>query len=299
MYFQIAPQNSRQAAVAAAFADHLASASPTADRSVRIYYADDASDIYSTNLRRDVQDSFRAKGFSTTAVAFAPNESDQGQSVHQQYGDRSVGNAAQAGSDTCRYNGFAYFAGHDISDFQDFMSSAVQCGSQATVIGDDDVSRYVADSPARRQNLGMPYYYESFALAPDATAQGTAQDFYTSLTTLFPFEQPPATDSLDDNAALSYDAASVMIKAAELLSGGPAPLPVTPASIWREITAIHGPNNLIAGVSGTIDFGGDVAQQVPQDKPVAILRVDQGRVDPIPAGFCGTARNHSPSLWCP
>ncbi|MBS2966086.1 hypothetical protein KGA66_23780 [Actinocrinis puniceicyclus] len=314
MYFQVSPQNRREAAVAAAFADHLASSAATITRAVRIYYVDDSSDTYSTNLREDLVSSFRARGFPTEAVAFTPNtasgasgasgansadSANSGQPVHQKYQDRTVDNSTAAGRDTCNYNGFAYFAGHDIPDFQDFMSSAIQCGSRATVIGDDDMSRYVADAAARGQNLGMPYFYESFALAPSAAAQGSAQDFYSDLNALFPFERPPATQSLDGHAALSFDAASVMITATGLLRQGPAPVPVTPTSVWREITAIHGPNNLIAGVSGTIDFGGDVTEHVPQNKPVAILRVDKGGVDPILAGFCGNAADHPASPWCP
>jgi hypothetical protein len=100
--------------------------------------------------------------------------------------------------------------------------------------------------------------------------------------------------SFDDHAALSYDAALTFITAVEYLREGNENLPVTPGAVWREITTIHNSsqpghpqvNNAIAGVSGQIDFGGDIDRHVPLNKPVAILEVENGEVVNPPAGFC-------------
>jgi hypothetical protein len=75
-----------------------------------------------------------------------------------QAGDQLLGNADTAGRDTCSYHGFVYFAGRGVPDFGDFLNGAAQCGSQAVFIGDDDVSRYVADAAAREQNQVTPFF---------------------------------------------------------------------------------------------------------------------------------------------
>lgn len=306
MYFQVAPQNRREAAVAEAFAQQQLKTSPMIPRSMRVYYSDDATDIYSTNLRQDVLETFRKNGFQVDARAFTPSNSGDAQAARQQLDDILVGNAAAAGRDTCSYKGFVYFAGRGVPDFGDFISGAAQCGSKAVVIGDDDVTRYVADQTAREQNRALPYYYVSFALAPITNPQGPSRDFYANLNSLFPFERTATGRSLDGHAALSYDAAQVIIVATEYLREDSATIPVTPGSVWREITAIHTSptgqphaNNSIEGVTGAIDYGGDITRHVPEDKPVAILRVDDGEVDQKLSGFCGHATDPPPFPWCP
>jgi ABC-type branched-subunit amino acid transport system substrate-binding protein len=302
IYFQVAPQNRREAAVAAAFA--LQQPGP---RTLRVYYSDDDSDSYSTNLRDDVVRSFKDRGFSVEARAFAPDGGQMAPHSHERYGDRLVGNAASAGRDTCSYDGFVFFAGRGVPDFGDFAGGAAQCASKATVIGDDDVSRYVADQIAREQNRALPYYYLSFANEPATEPQGLARDFYTTLNkTLFPFEQTERGRSFDGHAGLSYDAALVMITATAYLRETSANIPVTPGAVWREITAIHTSrpdarqtNKYIEGVTGTIDYGGDISRNVPEDKPVAVLRVEGGEVDRTPQAFCGLAVDHASDRWCP
>ena len=131
-------------------------------------------------------------------------------------------------------------------------------------------------------------------MAPTIGLRGAEKDFYHDLYTLFSFETSTVGRSFDDHAALSYDAALTFITAVEYLREGNENLPVTPGTVWREITAIHNSqfghsqvNNAIAGVSGQIDFGGDIDRHVPLNKPVTILQVENGEVDDAPAGFCG------------
>jgi ABC-type branched-subunit amino acid transport system substrate-binding protein len=305
LYFQVDPQNRREAAMVAAFAlQHLAQ-DPTLAKSVRVYYSGDATDTYSANLRQDVMHAFASQGFHTSAIAFTPSPAPAPTS-HQQTGDTLIGNAVAAGRDTCGYHGFVFFAGRGVPDYGDFLSGAEQCTHTAIFIGDDDVSRYVANSTLRDQ-YSVPYYYVSFAPEPTASPPGAVHDFYTDLRSLFRFEQQPSQDrSLDGHAALSYDAALVMITATEYLREGPTVLPVTPGNVWREITAIHsaqtsqpGADKAIDGATGTIDYGGDITQHVPLNKQIAILRVRNGQVDPNVQGLCGTVAGRVPSTWCP
>jgi hypothetical protein len=311
MYFQVSPNNSREAAVAAAFAKQQLINNPGLTASVRVYYSDDATDTYIVNLRADVLATFAAKGFQVKAEAYLPSSTVITQSAHVQTGDQLIGNANTAGRDTCSYHGFVYFAGRAVPDFGDFLNGASQCGSQAVFIADDDVTRYVADAASREQNRALPFFFESFALPPSSSLVGTKKDFYHGLYTLFSFETSSVGRSFADQAALShyaalsYDAALTFITAVEYLREGNENLPVTPGTVWREITAIHNSqpghpqvNNAIAGVSGQIDFGGDIDRHVPLNKPVVILQVQNGEVDNRPAGFCGQDIDYPPSPWC-
>jgi len=305
MYFQVAPNNSREAAVAAMFAKQWLMNNPAVTASVWVYYSDDASDTYSVNLRDDALAAFAAKGFQTEAKAYLPNSTVITQSAHVRTGDQLIGNADTAGRDTCSHHGIVYFAGRGVPDFGDFLNGAAQCGSHAVFIGDDDVTPYVADAAAREQNRALPFFFESFALAPTSGPRGAEKDFYHDLYTLFDFETTTLGRSFDAQAALSYDAALTLITAVEYLREGNENLPVTPGTVWREIAAIHNSqashpqvNNAIAGVSGQIDFGGDIDRHVPLNKPVAILQVENGEVDDRPAGFCGQDINYQSSPWC-
>lgn len=301
MYFQVSPNNYREAAVAAAFAKQQMVINPGLAASVRVYYSDDATDIYSANLRDDMLATFAAKGFHAEAKAYLPSGTVITQFAHVPRGDQLIGNADVAGRDTCSYHGFVYFAGRGVPDFGDFLNGAAQCGSQAIFIGDDDVARYVADAAAREQNLAFPFFFESFALEPTSSLRGVEKDFYHDLRTLFSFENQA---TLSHDAALSYDAALTFITAVEYLRERDEHLPVTPGTVWREITAIHNSppgsqvNNAIAGVSGQIDFGGDIDRHVPLDKPVAVLQVTNGEVNSRPIGFCGQDIDYPSSPWC-
>jgi hypothetical protein len=217
LYFQVAPQNSAEAAVAAAFAGTLTGA--TVPRSVRIYYSDDATDTYSTNLRDDAMRTFKDRGFQVQAIAFTPSGAPVQDSVHTARGDQLIGNANSAGLDTCQYNGIVFFAGRGVPDYGDFISSAAQCLSRAVFLAGDDVSRYVADATARENTRALSYYYLSFAFAPPVNdLQGPQLDFYNTLYQLFPFENDPSTNrSLDGHEALSFDAADVLITAVSYL----------------------------------------------------------------------------------
>jgi ABC-type branched-subunit amino acid transport system substrate-binding protein len=305
MYFQVAPQNEREAAVVSAFARQRIATDPGIAKSLRVYYSTDSADSYSLNLRDDMLAAFAASGFQVSATAFDPSIA-YGSADRPRSGDNLIGNAVAAGRDTCGYHGFVFFAGRGVPDYGDFLSGAEQCATSAEFIGDDDVSRYVANAALRGQ-YSEPYDYVSFAPAPIASPAGAEQDFYRDLRALFPFEaQQAQSRSLDGHAALSYDAALVMITAAEYLREGATSIPVTPGNLWREITDIHsaqttlpGANKAIDGATGTIDYGGDIGRHVPLNKPVAILRVANGQVDPDMQGYCGVAAGRTSSSWCP
>ncbi|MGH3773812.1 MAG: hypothetical protein ACRDRW_20880 [Pseudonocardiaceae bacterium] len=318
MYFQVAPQNTREAAVVAAWANQYLDAHPSIPREVRVYYSGNAADTYSTNLRDDVMESFKGKGFQVKVKAFTSSP-DLVASESQNGSDEFVGTARSAGSNTCSsYTGFVFFAGRGLPDYADFLNGAGQCGSKATFIGGDDVTRYVADPSERKEAQTPPFFYLSFAPAPVTNLQVTnlqdaEKNFYTTLNALFPFERDEQQGrSLDGHAALSYDAAEVLILATTHLRESSKEIPITPGAVWQEIATIptsqtQQSDKHLEGVTGAIDFGGDMTRHVPQNKRVAILQVINGEVDPKIVAVCGPRtdpttqgpRTDTTQAWCP
>ncbi|MGH3623458.1 MAG: hypothetical protein ACRDQ5_16950, partial [Sciscionella sp.] len=234
MYFQVSPQNRREAAVAAAFVDYQLQNHSAQDKSVRVYYSDDTSYLYSTNLRYDVLHSFRNRsGFTASARAFTPSGPAPTHTEHQKYQEPLVGDAQQAGQDSCNAKGFVYFAGRGLPDFQEFVDGADQCPQPPRILADDDVTRYVADQAAREPNSAVPFWYQSFAVPPDVNDKSSKPSFYyagrDSLHSLFPFENGHKSRSLDGHAALAYDATLTMITAVRHLREGSQTIPMTPA----------------------------------------------------------------------
>lgn len=291
LYFQVAPSNRREAQVAAAFADRMVGAE-NRPRTVRIYYSSDADDIYSSNLNQDAREEFEALGFAVESFAFAPP------------GIIGQPNAGAAGRDICdRYRGVTFFAARG-ADFEEFISGAEGCGGKdSLLIGDDDVSNHVADDAMRTRTRAIPYYYLSFA----NTVEGAAQDYYEPRNELFPAQPADSGPLSDPYGPLAYDATQVIITAATYLHDSQPPIPLSTGAIWREITAIHTPredvgqpSKALEGVTGTIDYGGDIARNVPLNKPITTVHVVNGEVVPDFRGYCGPPESEQRSEdWCP
>ncbi|TWG07826.1 hypothetical protein [Saccharopolyspora dendranthemae] len=273
-YFQVSPPNRTQAARAVEFA-----AQRGLTEHARIYRAS-ARDRYSTNLADDVAAEFTARNPGTSTEWLAANPHVAGRE------------ACLAGQ-----NDLVYYAGRG-ADFRVFLDGvAASCPNDPPVIlGGDDVASHVANREARNAQRGIPYYFQSFAVAPrtpdpdDSLTDGldpAAHDFYCKLNVfLLKLDQPASTDScppregdlsLDGHAALAHDAASVLLRAADQLQRG-GPFPITPGTVWRQINAdqhradkdLPSPYHL---VTGTIDFGTDTNNRVPKDKMVWTLQV--------------------------
>ncbi|MDA3642800.1 hypothetical protein LZ318_38240 [Saccharopolyspora indica] len=297
MYYQVAPQNRRQSLVAAALVAHLAEndvlGQGAFERSARIYHSDDPTDIYSANLRQDVETALRAEGFAVESRAF------------------STDGAWSAGQSACGHPGLVYYAGRGVPEFDLFLGGVgTSCRSDPPLLlGGHDTSRYVADRAMRERNRKIPLLYQTSAIGPasddpltEARLTEAEQVFYGELFRLFPFERTAEGRSRDGHAALAHDAALTMITAVQHLHG--AGIPVSPAAVWRELNNIHeGGSGTVEGATGVLDFGGTLGRNVPEDKPVAILRVDaDGAVDPNVVWYCPQSARPAPplvALACP
>jgi hypothetical protein len=199
LYFQISPQNSREAAVAVAnFQQLLATGKdpfgrPLA-RKARIYKSDDPTDTYSQNLAGDLKASFSGRGIPVETVSFTPGGKDP-----------ATMDAGTVGRDACDADGVVLYAARGQVDFQAFLGGiADRCRDNPPyVLGGDDTTRYVADREVSSANRSIPFQYLSLALAPELAGAGPAEasDFYARLNDLFPYEKTGRGRTLDGHAA--------------------------------------------------------------------------------------------------
>ncbi|MEU4312884.1 hypothetical protein [Nocardia sp. NPDC024068] len=296
LFIQVAPQNRREAATAAGFAAN----SLTTAKRVRIYTSADEKDLYSANLRDDLRYWFEQFGFGVEEISFTPSGLPAQEAKAD--GGRAFGSAFEAGTDICTGDGVAFFSGRGVPDFGEFLRGAATCEHlDTTIIGADDVTKHVADPVARSREAiaGVPYYFISFAPAPitDSEPAAIATRFYDSLRQRFFFEQQPESErSLDGHAALSYDGAQVYLTAVRELNRT-APGQPRLAAVTAQISEL----GALPGVTGTFHYGVPPRPNVPKDKPVTVLRVENGEVVRQILAYCGDYpdRPTAAAPWCP
>jgi ABC-type branched-subunit amino acid transport system substrate-binding protein len=286
LYYQVSPQNKREAAVAANYAASILNG----PRRVLIVSPDDPGDTYSNNLREDAVTTFRAAGFEVEPdghYTLTPGSVNTRLPGPRQIGQERI----------CAYPGVVFFTGR-IEGFEPMLDGINgSCkGAVPKIIGGDDISRYVANRTLRARYPAVPFYYLTFAIGEGGCDE--KNELYHHMRLLFPQECQSDRDiALDEYAPLAYDATLVYVKAVERIREERGGIPLNKSSVWHHLGNISG-SSVLEGESGTIDFGGRVDQHVPLDKFIAMMRVD-GPGSPVKQGSCGRHRSHPPSSWCP
>ncbi|ANZ20289.1 hypothetical protein O1L44_31555 [Streptomyces noursei] len=291
MYFQVSPQNSREAEVAAAYADHLVGGRTRPTRQVRVIASADPTDTYSRTLGDDVAKQFRARGFTVERTAFSPPPPPGGEPSSDAPGAGSVGQRS------CSYPGLVFYAGR-AEDFETFLGGINESCNSAppAVFGGDDVARLAADPVRRAQYPGIPYDFLDFTLG--SARCDDASGLYAEMSRLFPEECAKVPNSsLDGHAALGFDAVKLYVDAVRQLREDAAGMPLTPPAVWHAISGVHG-DEALDGESGIIGFGGEVDRQVPLDKLLSVQHID-GVGKPTQVGYCGRLGGRAQSSWCP
>jgi ABC-type branched-subunit amino acid transport system substrate-binding protein len=298
MYYQVLPQNRREAEVGAHYAHDMLLRESLLARRVRIIHSNDRTDTYSRTLAEDAAASFAQIGFTIEPTAYYKPSTPP-----PEY-DPIVENApapGEVGRDTCGFDGLVFYAGRT-QEFGPFLSSIhASCRQKPAILAGDDVSNYVADPDKRTQSQSVTFDYISLAVGQQSCEGPSNSDLYTTLQELFPEDCASGLDpSLDGHAALAYDATWTMIIAVQhLLDDGVQT--ITPAAVWHAISGISGKKRSLQGETGTIDFDptidGTVEGHVPVDKAIAILKVTgPGDRKPSLQASCG---QQSAKQWCP
>ncbi|WP_232665967.1 ABC transporter substrate-binding protein [Pseudonocardia sp. TRM90224] len=299
LYFQISPQNMREAAVAAEHVENLLETGtqpfgrPIERRAV-VYRSADVEDVYSQNLAADFEAAFAKKGFQVRTVPFAPAR------------PRSTGkDAGAAGREACdAAGGVVLYAARGPVDFQGFLNGVSErCRDDPPyILGGDDVTRYVANRPVSGANRSVPYQFLSLATGPEVQSEPPVEstDFYAALNDLFPEESVIRSRTLDGHAALNYDAAYTVVVAVRYLRDNH--VQINGGTVWRalmSVTDAADARQSYRGVTGRIDFGGTVDRRVPVDKPVTIVTFRDGGPDARETIVCGPLTDPDTPQWCP
>jgi hypothetical protein len=298
LYFQVSPQNSREAKIAARHVSQLLAKGkdpfgrPLA-RKATIYKSDDPTDTYSQNLAADLKTSLTERGVPVEVQSFTPGGRQP-----------DTMDAGTAGSAACDAGGVVLYAARGLVDFPAFITGvADHCRDQPPyVLAGDDVTTYIADRAASGANKSVPFQYLSLALAPEVSKDPppVASDFYEQLNKLFPYEQGGRGRTLDGHAALNYDAAYTVVLAVSYLRRDR--VAINGGTVWtalQSVTDAGGSRRAYQGVTGRIDFGGTIGRRVPLNKPVTIVTFRNGQ--PVPAAnlVCGGPREPGTQPWCP
>lgn len=284
LYFQVSPDNTREAAIAANFArqdQELA-----AVNKVWIVAPDEPADLYSNTLADAAQTAFSGKGFAVERRVYRPDP----------HGSQPVDPASSVGAASCGRAGIAFYAGRT-KDFGEFLRGIQErCGDKPPfILAGDDISRYAADPESRNRYPAIPFTFISLAVGAPGCEGSTVLP--TTLRSLFPEECRNGPDpSLDGHAALAFDATSILMKAADDLKV--RGLPVTSGAVGSAIPRISGDNSL-HGESGRIDYGAADGRGVPVDKAVSAVHVPGANLDPLVKAYCGAGAAEKAQQWCP
>lgn len=265
-YYQIAPNNLREARVAAYYAKTRLNVSDVA-----IFYSGDPTDRYSQNLAEDARASFTEKGITVSQYkSYRVANDDEG------LAPSSLGQGACPQEPKAGYAVFYVGRSQNLAEFLRGMNSKCQ-GRTPTVIASDSSTRFILEGTmAQFPNVRLDYV--SFA-SPAAWSDCAKVPFYKNYLDAF---RRTCQSLGDGRSATAYDAMQVLAEGVRQVRR------TDPGARVREgllagIGRIR-PDNAIQGATGTIGF--ETSTRLPADKAVLVL---QGNPDTTstPRLLCG------------
>ncbi|MET1075268.1 MAG: ABC transporter substrate-binding protein, partial [Umezawaea sp.] len=267
LYFQVSPNNDREARVAASYARK---SYPGKSGAVIVHSdSDDETlrDTYSVNLGTDFDAQFRALGFAVTEKVYS-TEVGVGKVDVREIGQGLCGAAHQ--------DEVVVFAGRP-DEFRSLLDGiASVCKDDAPVLlAGDDVMRYVADGQLRDQHPDIAYDVLSFAVGTTACGGSTAM--YKTMVRIFDKKCEDLVDlSLGGQSELAFDTLEVYSRAILQLKTPH----FTSGHVWKaigDIGRVKGDGagsefSPLSGESGEIAFLGG---QVPHEKRISVIHVDK------------------------
>ncbi|MBP2337492.1 ABC-type branched-subunit amino acid transport system substrate-binding protein [Saccharothrix coeruleofusca] len=262
-YYQVGPNNRREARVAAFYADrHLGIGK------VSIFYSGDPSDRYSQNLAEDANTAFAERGIEVTRYEKYRVTTEDGVPPF------TLGQSAC--SDEPGHAVFYAGRAQYLPDFLHGMNSKCQ-SSTPPVISGDSGSRFVLDGRmAEFPNVRLDYM--SFA-NPSAWTDCAKVPFYKYYLDVF---GGTCATMRDGRSAAGHDAVQVIAEGVRQVRRTDPEAPVRPG-LLAEISNIRA-ENAIQGATGVIGFGTN--SRVPVDKAILVLRGNADRSS-TPLLLCG------------
>ncbi|ANZ40129.1 hypothetical protein BBK82_32945 [Lentzea guizhouensis] len=265
-YYQIGPNNLREAAVAAFYAKRRLGVS-----NVAIFYSGDPGDRYSQNLADDAKTAFALLGIAVDQYrSYRVANDDEG------LAPASLGQGACPPAEKPGYAVFYAGRAQFLAEFLRGMNSKC-AGNTPPVLASDSSTRFILEGTmAQFPNVQLDYL--SFA-SPAAWSDCAKVPFYKNYLDVF---GQSCQQLGDGRSAASYDAVQVLAEGIRQVRR------TDPGARVREgllagIGSIR-PDNAIQGATGKIGFG--AATRLPVDKAVLVLRANTDRTS-TPRLLCG------------
>ncbi|MFD5826380.1 ABC transporter substrate-binding protein [Lentzea sp. NPDC060358] len=265
-YYQVGPNNLREAKVAAYYAQTRLGVSDVA-----IFHSGDPTDRYSQNLAEDARAAFAERGITVSQYRpYRVANDDEG------LAPASLGQGACPSGEKPGYAVFYAGRAQYLAEFLRGMNSRCQ-GGTPPVLASDSSTRFILEGTmAQFPNVRLDYL--SFA-SPAAWTDCAKVPFYKVYLDVFRRTCPTLGDG---RSAAAYDAMQVLAEGVRQVRR------TDPAARVREgllagIGSIR-PDNAIQGATGTIGFS--ASTRLPANKAVLVL---QGNTDTTstPRLLCG------------
>jgi ABC-type branched-subunit amino acid transport system substrate-binding protein len=251
-YYQIGPNNLREARVAAYYAQTRLDV-----KTVAIFYSGDPTDRYSKNLAQDAELAFTERGIKIDQTKpYRVGNDDEG------LNPASLGQGACPTGDKPGYAVFYAGRSQYLAEFLGGMNS--RClGSTPPVLAGDSSTRFILEGTmAQFPNVHLDYL--SFA-SPAAWTDCGKVPFYKNYLDVF---RKTCREVADGRSAAGYDAMQVLAEGVRQVRRTDPGAPVR-EGLLAGIGSIR-PDNAIQGATGTIGFG--ASTRLPANKAVLVLK---------------------------
>jgi ABC-type branched-subunit amino acid transport system substrate-binding protein len=288
MYRQVAPDNHREARVAADFARHaniVQTAPGTCAPARKAVVIGDPTDIYSENLSNRFAEEFEDVHriwypVQRPSAAPPPKRKDRG--------GEWVSHTSQMADSICRRlkqepRTVVYWAAR-ADEFENFLNDfdrRTGCNGQSTVLGGNDLNNAVVEQQRpSEKHLRLRLYYAAQALAKDNSPNVKGDDFHRRYAAAY------GSDlwSNDARVPLAWDALGVLSEGINAAYQSAGTAPFGRGGVQSELEQGVGGAEGLRGATGSLIFG--AGGKVPVNKRLLILYDTQG-TSPEIALECG------------
>ncbi len=271
MYRQVAPDNGREARIAADFARRgniVRTAPDTCAPAEKAVVIANPNDTYSNNLSVRFTEAFG----TTHTLWYDPDGKDTGRPARSENAEW-VGTPREMAEQVCRHlkddpRTVVYWASrsNEFNAFLDDFDGGTACNGRVSVLGGNDLTNSVVDKQKPSENHpGTRLYYAAHALPDSYPPHTRARTFRHDYLARYGRDQW----SNDGRTPLAWDAMRVLSYAVNTARHDVAPAGFDASTV--QLALVNGPGGEagVRGATGSLVFGNH--GQVPRDKRLLIL----------------------------